>query len=242
MSKSDLNSDVALANQLLSNLLTSANQRLTPYLEEVSLTSGQVIHKSGESIAEVYFPQSTVFSVVINMSDGSLVLVSLVGKEGLVGLAAILGGYTFNTSSVVQISGTAWKLPTAVIRREFQKNKAVQQLLLLYTKTYLAHIAQIAACNSLHNIEHRLALFLLMVQDALGQKTLPLTQKSISIMLGVRRASVTETAILMQKKQIIQYSRGKITILDRTLLEAIACECYVQIKSEYQCLFSASLG
>lgn len=232
------NSDGESTNQLLTYLLAATNQRLAPFLEEVSLNSGQILHKSGQNIAEIYFPQSAIFSVSIQMSDSSTVQVVLVGNQGLVGLPAILDGNTFNTISVVQIAGTAWKISAEVIRQEFQRNQELQRLLLLYTKTYIAHLSQVAACNSLHNIEHRLARLLLMVQDTLNQQTMPLTQKSISSMLSVRRASITETAIVLQKQQIIQYSRGKIAILDRPKLEAISCECYTRIKSEYASLFS----
>lgn len=232
--------DIAPENQLLSTLLTSAYKRLSPYLEEIRLTSGQVVHKSGETVTEIYFPQTAIFSLVMGMSGGAYSQISLIGNEGLVGLSAILSGSFSTTDSVVQISGTALKIPLEIINREFLRGEELQTLLLLYTKTYLAHVSQIAACNSIHNIEHRMARFLLSVQDCLQQEILPLTQKSISSMLGVRRASVTETAILLQKQHIIQYSRGKITILNRPQLEAIACECYSKIKSEYSSLIEAS--
>jgi len=120
------------------------------------------------------------------------------------------------------------------VEPEFYRGGEFQLQTLLYTQAYIAHISHISACNSLHSVEQRLARFLLLVQDCLAEETLPLTQKSISLMLGVRRASITETAITLQSKMIIQYSRGKITILDRPQLEAIACECYTKIRASYQ--------
>lgn len=230
--------DLARENQLLSTLSTSTYQRLSPYLEEIRLTPGQVVHKSGEIITEVYFPGSAIFSLVIEMSDGTYSQVSLVGNEGLVGVSGILSGGYSVTDSLAQISGTALKIPLEIINREFFKGKELQSLLLLYIQTYIHHISHTAACNSLHNIEQRMARLLLLFQDCLQQEMLPLTQKSISSMLGVRRASVTETAILLQKQQIIQYRRGKITILNHSRLEDIACECYAKIKRETNSIVS----
>lgn len=232
--------DIAPENQLLSTLFTSSYNRLSPYIEEIQLTSGQKVHKSGEIVTEIYFPQTAIFSLVRQLSDGSSSQISLIGNEGLVGLPAILSDSSTTTDSVVQIPGTALKMPLEIINQEFLRGEELHSLLLLYTKTYIAHISHIAACNSIHNIEHRMARFLLSVQDCLQQEILPLTQKSISLMLGVRRASVTEIAILLlQKQQIIQYSRGKITILNRPQLEAHTCECYSKIKSEYVSLLRA---
>jgi CRP-like cAMP-binding protein len=221
--------------------IVSTYQRLSPHLEEISLTSGQVVHQSCETITEVYFPQSAIFSSIIVMSDESTTEICSVSNEGMVGLAAILGNNSLTTNSVVQISGTALKLSADVIRKEFQKGEELQLQLLLYTQAYLAHISQIAACSSLHNIEQRLARLLLLIHDCLQQDTLPLTQKYISLMLKVRRASITDIAISFQSQKIIQYSRGKIIILNRFKLEAIACECYSKIKCEYERLPKSKL-
>ena len=228
--------NTVLNNQLLSTLLVSTYQRLLPHLEQVYLASGQVVHQPNETITEIYFPQSAVFSLVVVMSDRATSEISLVGNEGVVSLPAILGSDFLATSSVVQVSGTALKLSVEIVRQEFQRGEELQSLMLLYTRRYLAHVSQIAACSSLHNIEQRLARSLLLAHDRIQQDTLPLTQKSLSLMLGVRRASVTETAISLQKQNIIRYSRGKIKIIDRLALEAIACECYSKISSQYQSL------
>ena len=234
--------DLVLNNQLLSTLLVSTYQRLLPHLEQVNLSSGEVVHQPNETITDIYFPQSAIFSLVIIMSDRVTSEISLVGNEGVVNLPAILGSDFFNTRSVVQVSGTALKLSADIVRQEFKRGEELQGSILLYTRTYLAHVSQIAACSSLHNIEQRLARSLLLAHDCIRQDTLPLTQKSLSLMLGVRRASVTETAISLQKQNIIRYSRGRIKILNRPALEAIACECYSRIRSQYKYLSDTKLS
>lgn len=227
-------SQFILTNQLLLGLSAFAYQRLLPYLEETSLTSGQIVHQSYQTITEVYFPQTAIFSLIVTMSDNSTAEISLVGNEGMIGLPIVFGNDLLSTDTVVQISGKALKLSTKIIRKEFQKGQELRALLLIYAQAYTAHVSQIAACSSLHNIEQRLARSLLLVHDYIRQETLQLTQKSLSLMLGVRRASITEAAISLQKQEIIRYSRGKIKILNRSQLEAIACECYGKINSEYK--------
>ena len=231
----------AIKNKLLSSLVSTTSKPLLPHLEEVSLTAGRVVHQSGEIITEIYFPQTAICSLAIEMLDKSQTQICLIGCEGAIGLPAIFGSNLLNTSSMVQISGTALKVPTEVIKREFDREKNLHQILLLYIQTRLANTSQIAVCNSVHNIEQKLARLLLFVRDCIEQDTLPLTQKSISLILGVRRASITETAILLQKQQIIKYNRGKITIVDDRRLKAIACECYSKINSEYERLLNTKL-
>lgn len=225
--------ETVLGNQLLSALSHSACKQLLSFGEVVSLTSEQMIHRASQSITEIYFPVTAIFSNTIEMADGTTSEVALIGKEGLVGLSAILGSYISTINSVVRVSGTALKLPTETIKQEFHRHEELQRLLLLYTHSYLNHLAHIAACNSLHSVEQRFARFLLLIHDHITLENLPLTQKTISLMLGVRRASVTETAIGLQNRKIIKYSRGKIIILNRRQLETIACECYGKIKASY---------
>ncbi|MDJ0592460.1 MAG: Crp/Fnr family transcriptional regulator [Pleurocapsa sp. MO_226.B13] len=237
-------SDLAFTvkNKLLSSLLSSTYQRLSPHLEEVSFDAGEVVHQPDTKITEVYFPQSARFSLVLMMSDRSVIEIGSIGFEGIVGLCVVFGSDSTNTSSMVQIPGTALKLPAEIIKQEFQRGEELQKLLLLYTQVQLVQTSQIAACRSHHEIEQRLARWLLLIYDGIQQDTLPLTQKFISLMLGVRRASITETAISFQKQGIIQYSRGKITILNSSRLESIACECYGKIKSEYNRLLNTEIA
>ena len=228
-------------NQLLSVLSPQTYQNLLPHSQEIFLTSGQVVHKSPEMIAEIYFPKSAIFASAIQMMDGSTTEIALIGNEGIVGLSAIFGSHHTATNSIVQLSGVALKVSAHIAKQEFYLGGEFQLQTLLYTQAYIAHISHISACNSLHTVEQRLARFLLLVQDSLTKETLPITQKAISLMLGVRRASITETAIILQSKNVIQYSRGKITILDRPQLEAIACECYAKIRANYQALAKPKL-
>ena len=232
----------AIQNKLLLSLTSSTFQPLLPYLEEVFLTAGKIVHQSGEIVTEIYFPQTAICSLAIAMSDKPQVQICLIGSEGAIGLPAIFGSNFLNTSSMVQISGTALKLPIEVIKQEFHRGKILHQTLLLYTQARLAYTSQVAVCNSLHSIEQKLARLLLFVRDCSKQNTLPLTQKSISLILGVRRASITETAISLQKQQIIKYNRGIITIVDDRRLKAIACECYFKVNSEYERLLNIKLS
>ncbi len=234
-------SSFALTNQLLNALMKVTNQRLSPYFEEVSLTSGQILYESGAKITDVYFPQNARLSLLVVMSDKSIVEVTSIGREGLVGFPVILGSNITNTRTIVQMSGNAIKVSGDAIQQEFKQEEDLQQLLLLYFQTQLNQISQIAACRSHHEIEQRFARWLLLIYDNSQQDTLPLTQKFISSMLGVRRASITEIAISFQKQGIIQYSRGQITLLNRPQLESIACECYGKIKSEYKRLLEPRL-
>lgn len=228
------------SNKLLSALTNSVLERLKPYLEEVSLAQGQILHKSGELITEVYFPENASISLVLILSDNSTTEIGLVGNEGMVGLSAILGGKSTTSHSMVQIAGTAVKLPSQILQKEFNRGEELKKLLLLYTQAQLTQIAQIAVCQSHHVIEQRLARWLLLVRDCTEKNVLPLTQKSISMMLGVRRASVTEAAISLQQANIITYSRGQIAIIDSPKLESFACECYSKIKKEYTRLLNQS--
>jgi CRP-like cAMP-binding protein len=237
-----LKASYSLSNQLLSALTEPVLERLRPYLEEVSLIQGQILHKSSELITEVYFPEQSSVSLVLILSDKSTTEIGLVGKEGMVGLSAILGGKSTTSHSIVQIAGTAVKLPSQILQEEFNRGEELQKLFLLYTQAQLTQIAQIAVCQSHHVIEQRLARWLLLVRNCTNRNTLPLTQKSISMMLGVRRASVTEAAISLQQAEIINYSRGQIVITDPQKLESVACECYEKIQREYTRLLSQKLN
>lgn len=229
-------STFVVTNQLLCALIEITNQRLLPHLEEVSLTAGQILYESGVEITDVYFPQNARFSLLLVMEDRSTIEVISIGREGLVGLPVILGSNLTNARLVVQMSGKAFKITGNIIKREFEQEGNLRKLLLLYIQIQLKQISQITACRSHHGIEQRLARWLLLIYDNVEGDTLLLTQKFISSMLGVRRASITEIAISFQKQGIIQYSRGQITLLDRFQLESIACECYSTIRSEYKSL------
>lgn len=222
------------ANQLLMALPPGEYKHLIPYLEPVSLVLGQIIYEPGQSIKEVYFPSGAMISLVSIMKDGSTTEIGLVGSEGMIGLPVFLGGGIITNRAIVQVEGNAIKIDASVLKSEFDRGEQLQKKLLLYTQARLTQISQVAACKSHHLIEERLARWLLSVNDCVNKPELPLTQKFISEMLGVRRASVTEAAIALQKAGFISYSRGQITILNRKELEQAACECYGLIQKEFK--------
>lgn len=220
-------------NQILAALPENEYQRLAPYLQLVSLPIEKVILNPNEPIKEVYFPQQAMISLVSIMLDGSTTEIGLVGNEGMVGLTAILGGLSTTSRSVVQISGTAVKLPVNILVQEFNRGEKLHKLLLLYTQAFLTQVSQSAACNRQHTIEERLARWLLSVQDCVLDNELPLTQEFIANMLGIRRSGVTVAAGILQQAGIIKYTRGKITILNQEALEATSCECYRLVQNEF---------
>jgi CRP-like cAMP-binding protein len=221
-----------LNNQLLAGLSTEKYQRLIPYLERVELPLRQVLHEPGEKIEYVYFPTDAIISLVSIMQDGSTVEVALVGKEGMVGIPVILGGYSTITQAVVQIAGSALRMQANVFKVEFERGGELQCLLLCYVQTLFTQVSQSAACNRLHSIEERLARWLLTVQDCLQTSEFLMTQEYIAQMLGSRRSGVTVAAGMLQQAGIISYRRGKIKILNQEDLENTACECYGIVKAE----------
>jgi len=229
----------SIQNRLLAALPTEEYQRLTPYLENVTLAEGKVIYQPYAPIEYVYFPQQAIVSLVSIMDDGTTVEVGLVGDDGMVGLPVILGGETTITQAFVQVAGCGMKMKADRLSSEFDRGGRLQRLLLRYTQALLTQASQRVACNRLHTIEARLASWLLTVQDRMHSDQFHLTQEFISQMLGTRRSSVTVAAGTLSKAGIISYSRGNITVLDRQRLEAIACECYHVIHSEYERLVGA---
>ncbi|MBE9117020.1 Crp/Fnr family transcriptional regulator [Lusitaniella coriacea LEGE 07157] len=221
-------------NQILSALPQSEFQRLAPYLKTIAVASGDILYEPYEPIREVYFPDGAMISLVSIMEDGSMTEVGLVGKEGMAGLPVVLGGKTTTSQGIIQISGTVVRLDANILKQEFQQGGELQRLLLLYTQALMTQISQTAVCNCKHVIEQRLARWLLTVCDCIQQEEFHLTQEFISIMLGVRRSSVTVAAGILQQGGAIRYRRGKITILNRDALIKTACECYGLVQTEYQ--------
>ena len=229
-------------NQILAALPEKEYQRLAPHLELVFLPLSEVLLEPNEPVKEVYFPQQAMISLVSIMMDGSTTEIGLVGNEGMIGLSAILGGNSTTSRSIVQISGTAVRLPAEILKQEFNRGEKLQKLLLLYTQALLTQVSQSAACNRQHTIEERLARWLLSVHDCVLQDELPLTQEFIANMLGIRRSGVTVAAGILQQAGMISYSRGKIKILNQEDLEATACECYRLVQSEFIRLLGSRRG
>lgn len=225
-----------MANRLLAALPAEDYQRLSSGLEAVTLSFRQVLYEPNEPIEYVYFPDQSIVSLVTVMEDGTTMEVSLVGREGIVGVPVILGGYTTTTQAIVQVAGRALRISSTLLRTEFNRGGALHHLLLRYTQFLLAQVSQTAICNRLHSLEARFARWLLLVQDSTQSNELPLTQEFVAQTLGVRRSGITEAAGTLRQLGIIYYTRGRITILNLEHLEATACECYRIIQKEYKIL------
>jgi len=219
-------------NRLLAALPFEEYQRLLPHLELVSLSLNQVLYEIDEPITHVYFPQQSVVSLVALMEDGATIEVGIVGQEGMVGILAILGGMTKAHRAIVQIEDSAMRMKANVLKTEFNRGGMLQSLLLRYVQSLLAQATQTLACNRFHIAEERLARWLLLVQDSMRSDEFLLTQEFIGQMLGIRRSSVTVAAGNLSRVGLIDYKRGRITILDRAGLEEFSCECYGVIRDE----------
>ncbi len=221
------------ANRLLAALPTKDYKRLLPKLEEVSLTYAETIYELNDVIRYVYFPNSGVVSLFKDVREGGILEVGMVGNEGMVGLPVFLGVKTSNNQAIVQGDGTAFKIKTADFLEEGEQNgSSLSKLLKRYTHYLLTEVSQTLACTRLHLIKDRLVCLLLMMHDRMKTDTFKMTQDILSKMLGVRREAVTLSAGSLQQNRLINYSRGKISILNRAGLEAAACGCYFIIKEQ----------
>jgi len=221
-----------LSNHLLAALPAADYARLLPALEPVSMPLGWVVYESGGRQGYVYFPTTSIVSLLYVMEDGASAEIAIVGNEGLVGIALFMGGESTSNRAVVQSAGAGYRLSGASIKREFALGGALQVLALRYTQTLLTQMAQTAVCNRHHSLDQQLCRWLLLSIDRLEGNELHMTQELIANMLGVRREGVTAAAGNLQAAGIIRYSRGRITILDRKKLEARVCECYAVVKTE----------
>lgn len=228
-------------NLLLSLLDEEASSRLLPHLELVELVElklGSVIYESGHKMNYVYFPTNSIISLLYVMENGASAEISVVGKEGLVGISLFMGGLSTPSRAVVQSSGYAFKLKSSILMTEFNRHESLLYLLLRYTQALITQMAQTAVCNRHHSVDQQLCRWLLLSLDRLTGSHLNMTQELIANMLGVRREGVTDAAGKLQKMGIISYSRGKIQVLDRSRLEELSCECYEVVKTETDRLFS----
>ena len=220
-------------NRVLAALPALVYEQLVPELEPVSLALKQMLYQPNGDISHVYFPFTTITSLVVVMQDGQIAEVATVGNEGMVGLPIFLGAQTFPGQAFTQVPGEAVRMAKAVFQNEVERWSSLHEVLHLYTQGLLTQVAQSAACNRLHNIDQRCARWLLMIADRVGAEQFSLTQEFLAQMLGVRRAGVSEVASRLQRAELIQYSRGVIKVINRSGLEAASCECYSIIKQEY---------
>jgi CRP-like cAMP-binding protein len=221
-----------LNNHLLAALLVEVQDRLFPHVELVKLELGQVIYEAGITLDYVYFPTDSIVSLLYVMESGASAEISVVGNEGLIGIALFMGGDSTSSRAVVQSAGHAYRLKSAVLIEEFNRHGHLLVLLLRYTQSLITLMAQTAVCNRHHSIDQQLCRLLLLSLDRLPDNHVVMTQELIANMLGVRREGVTAAAGKLQKLEIIDYHRGHITVLDRPKLERLSCECYAVVRRE----------
>ena len=232
MSPAETTPGVPCQNKLLAAIPNAEWGRIESALDAILMPLGQVLYESGVQLDHVYFPTTSIVSLLYVLADGASAEIAVVGNDGLVGVALFMGGETTPSRAVVQSEGWAYRLKGQVLKDEFTRGGAMQHLLLRYTQALLTQMAQTAVCNRHHSIDQQLCRWLLLSLDRLSSAELSMTQELIANMLGVRREGVTEAAGQLQSAGLIQYSRGRITVLDRAGLEARCCECYVVVKRE----------
>ena len=220
-------------NQILAYLPHGEREGLLQLMEHVDLPLGQTIIAPEESIPAVYFPTGALISLVALMEDGRAMECGTIGREGMAGLPVVLADGITPMRSVVQIGGSAYRLKADAAKAEFDKGGAFQNAIHLYMHALFVTSSQTAACNRLHPTEGRLARWLLIASDGVESDTLRLTHEYLAVMLGMRRAGVTEACGFLREKGFIDYSRGKIRITNRKGLEGEACECYRIVRNEY---------
>jgi CRP-like cAMP-binding protein len=229
-------------NRLLASLPDEEWSRWSPLLEPVEMPLGSVVYEAGVALSYVYFPTTSIVSLLYVMENGASAEIAVVGNEGIVGISLFMGGESTPSRAVVQSAGSGCRLDAEVMKAEFARGGPVPHLLLRYTQALITQMAQTAACNRHHSLDKQLCRWLLLSLDRSWGNELVMTQELIANMLGVRREGVTEGALKLQKAGLIRYSRGRITVLDRAGLELRSCECYAVVKREYDRLLPARVA
>jgi CRP-like cAMP-binding protein len=219
-------------NDLLAALSAVELKRLQPHLQLAEMPLGEVVYESGRHIDHVYFPTTCIVSLLYVLESGASAEIAIVGHEGMVGISIFMGGETTPSRAVVQSAGEAYRLPAQMVKAEFTRGGGMQHLMLRYTQSLITQMAQTAVCNRHHSVDQQLCRWLLLSLDRLAVPEITMTQELIANMLGVRREGVTEAAGKLQKAGVISYRRGRIKVLDRPKLEAMACECYAVVRAE----------
>lgn len=227
------NSHDTKSNHLLATLPVENIKRWLPDLEYTQLPMGKVLYAAGGIEKYVYFPTSGIVSLLYVMKNGDAAEIAVIGCEGIVGVSLFLGGNSTPSSAVVQSAGSCYRLEAKILKRDFDLFGPVTHVLLRYTQALITQMAQTAVCNRHHSLDQQLCRWLLLSLDRLPGPELVMTQELIANMLGVRRQGVTECAARLQDAGLIRYSRGRISVLDREGLEARVCECYADVKDEY---------
>jgi CRP-like cAMP-binding protein len=229
-------------NFLLAALPDPEWQRWRVLLEKIDMPLGQVLYESGGTLTHIYFPTTSIVSLLYVMENGASAEIAVVGREGLVGVSLFMGGESTPSRAVVQSAGHGYRLKAQSMKDEFNRAGPVLHLVLRYTQALITQMAQTAACNRHHTLDQQLCRWLLLSLDRLRANELAMTQELIANMLGVRREGVTEAANKLQQAGLISYARGHITVLDRASLEKRTCECYAVVKREYDRLLPEELA
>ena len=222
-------------NRLLQALPPASLARLQPQLTIEDIPAKKLLYAPGAPIRDIYFPMSGVISIVV-VGEAGTVEAATVGREGMVGLPVVLGADSSMMQVIGQVSGASARMPADALREAMDTDAPIRRLVLLYAQALIEQTSQSVACNRLHSLEERCARWLLMTHDRVGASTFVLTQEFLSQMLGVRRASVTVAAGMLQKAGLIKYVRGKITVLDRKGLEEASCECFRIVSDRFRYL------
>jgi len=223
-----------LTNKILTTLPDAEFARLVPLLEPVSLSAGDRLAQAGESVRFVYFPENSIVSCHAEMQDGKSAEVGLVGLDGMTGIPSLLSQRTAAHSQSVVVSGSALRMRREELERELRHADGLRQSLFAYAGEYITQVSQRAACAILHRTEQRLAVWLLLLTDRLDTDMIEITQDRIAQHLGVRRAGVTVIAQELQNLEAISYTRGHLRVVNRPLLETVACECYGALMGAHQ--------
>jgi CRP-like cAMP-binding protein len=227
MRSEDVSLEPARENRLIASLSEDERTRIEPHLQLVDLKNGEGLLRAGEKIEHIWFPNDCITSTVVDTPEGQTIEVGLMGLDGVVGVSLLLGRPVSNTTVIVQIPGSAYRMRTVDVQEHvIAPHGEFYDALLQYTDAFMAMVAQTAACNSLHEVQQRMARWILLTQDRIGRDNIPLTQEFLSYMLGVRRASVSVAASTLQDLGLIRYSRGNVEVVDRQGLEKAACACY----------------
>ena len=229
-------------NQLLAQLPRGVQQSWFPHLELVDMPLGTVLYESGATLSHVFFPMTSIVSLLYVMENGSSAEIAVVGREGIVGVSLFMGGNSTPSRAVVQSAGKGYRLAAQLMKDEFDIAGPALHLLLRYTQALITQMSQTAVCNRHHSLNQQLCRWLLLSLDRLQGNELVMTQDLIANMLGMRREGVTGSARQLQKAGIIRYIRGRITVLDRKALERRSCECYAVVKKEYDRLLPPRLA
>ena len=228
----------ARENGLLAALPHDSYEALAPTLERVDLRLGEALHEPGGPRRYVYFPASSIVSLLYVLENGASTQFAVTGSEGMVGVCVFMGGQTASNRAVVQSAGRAYRLEASLLQSQFERIPALQRVLLRYAQALIAQMAQTAVCNRHHNVNQQLCRLLLLSLDRLPDSEVAMTHERIAQMLGVRRVGVTQAAGALKASGLIDCRRGHISVLDRKGLEERVCECYATVRSEYDRLLN----